>query len=435
MDNENMDVQGNENLTPEEKVQADISEKIADAAEEVKEEINDANAELEANLEDSIQPVAPEEFGEEAELPVVKEPKKITATMPKVIISLVIAALIGAAITLLVLNIPKWVAAKPEGTTVATVEGQTITDLDLDYYMVMEAMEFAQSNNVGVTSLADYDWNKEIDGVKLSDRLKQQAVDKAVADLILISKAKANGIQMTQKEKDATITNLEAVTGEEKESLILQGQAMGIPSIKQYGRTYLRYQEVAKAEDDLEKNADKYYPSDRSELKGYEATEAATVKHILLKSAEDPNLTENPTDAENAATAEDKKAIAETVLSRAKNGEDFDALIKEFNEDSGQPADGYTFSSGEMMPEFETAAFALKIDEISDIVETSYGYHIIKRLAGVNELKNYWKEQGKKNININEKALEKVDFNAVVKSAAEATAKLQSQSASAGKGY
>ena len=68
------------------------------------------------------------------------------------------------------------------------------------------------------------------------------------------------------------------------------------------------------------------------------------------------------------------------MLEKAKNGDDFAALMTEYSQDPGQPEEGYTFTKGYMVQEFEDASYALKEGEISDIVETSYGYHIIKRL-------------------------------------------------------
>ncbi len=65
------------------------------------------------------------------------------------------------------------------------------------------------------------------------------------------------------------------------------------------------------------------------------------------------------------------------VLELAREGEDFDELIRKYNEDEQSR---YSFGKGEMSPAFEAAAFNLGNDEISDIVETEYGYHIIKCL-------------------------------------------------------
>ena len=59
---------------------------------------------------------------------------------------------------------------------------------------------------------------------------------------------------------------------------------------------------------------------------------------------------------------------------------DFDALMKEHNIDPGATEDGYTFTKGEMVPEFEEAAFALSENTYTkEPVKTDYGYHIIYR--------------------------------------------------------
>jgi peptidyl-prolyl cis-trans isomerase SurA len=78
---------------------------------------------------------------------------------------------------------------------------------------------------------------------------------------------------------------------------------------------------------------------------------------------------------------------AEALMARAKSGEDFAALARQYSEDTGSAKDGGDlgfFGKGNMVPEFEKVAFALKPGEVSDVVESSFGFHIIKG-EGVSE--------------------------------------------------
>jgi peptidyl-prolyl cis-trans isomerase D len=72
---------------------------------------------------------------------------------------------------------------------------------------------------------------------------------------------------------------------------------------------------------------------------------------------------------------------AEEIAKRAKSGEDFAALAKQYSQDESNNTTGGSlgeFGRGTMVPEFEQAAFAMKPGDVSDPVKTSFGYHIIK---------------------------------------------------------
>ncbi|GAF65721.1 foldase [Bacillus sp. TS-2] len=76
----------------------------------------------------------------------------------------------------------------------------------------------------------------------------------------------------------------------------------------------------------------------------------------------------------------EEESEAEEILEKINDGEDFAELAQEHSTD-GSAANGGSvgfFGTGQMLPEFEEAAFELEIDEVSEIVQSPYGYHIIK---------------------------------------------------------
>lgn len=82
-----------------------------------------------------------------------------------------------------------------------------------------------------------------------------------------------------------------------------------------------------------------------------------------------------------------------------------------------------------MVEEFETAAFALKLNEISEPVKTDYGYHVIMRIPGLYEIQGYWVEQAK--VSENKGNLDKVSVKAILDDVQAATEELENEQAAA----
>lgn len=78
----------------------------------------------------------------------------------------------------------------------------------------------------------------------------------------------------------------------------------------------------------------------------------------------------------------DKEHEAQDLLKKLEEGKSFESLAKEYSKCPSGRAGGSlgTFGKGQMVAPFETAAFALKVGEISKPVRTQFGYHLIKRL-------------------------------------------------------
>lgn len=104
----------------------------------------------------------------------------------------------------------------------------------------------------------------------------------------------------------------------------------------------------------------------------YRTPERVNVQHILLKT--------NDKDPKSDATV---KAKADDLVKQLKAGANFTDMAKKYSEDPGSAAKGGEYDGvvrGQMVPEFEKAAFSLKVGEISAPVKTTYGYHILKVL-------------------------------------------------------
>lgn len=129
-----------------------------------------------------------------------------------------------------------------------------------------------------------------------------------------------------------------------------------------------------------------------AQVKILKEPEMRRVKHVLVKlPQEDIDEIRRLRQEDKTQEADDYRAdklesirpVAHEVLSLAKSGDDFEALIQEYGEDPGMEdeafKDGYiVMRDGQMMASFEDAAFTLREGQISELVATDFGYHILK---------------------------------------------------------
>ncbi len=444
MDNENKELQnGPTEAELEEKVRQDVSEKIRDAAAELEDEIAEAE---EVVAEEDLMEIAEEEepvvigydedgnpiFAEIEEDP-IPEPRWISVKLRNMILSLVGAAAIGALLFFVAAQVPGWlraggssvVPATPvnmDGKKVLSVSGEELSDKELECYIYRAAVEYFNENRGVAPAITEFDWKtKGEDGKTAEEIVKERALEMATEDILLMRAGKKADIEWDEDMEYQWVEARNYIMNKQYGEALVEADivAQGYRDVDVYKRMAVRQSYLEALAKDREENSKNYYPKDMSKLDKYASKKGATVKHILIALDQEETLA---TEEETEVPAEtvDKKALAEEVLAKAKKGEDFDDLIEEYGEDPGQPEEGYTFGPGEMMEEFEKAAFELELNEISDIVETPYGYHIILRLPGDYDLVNYWKESAK--IKTKDKVLKEISIAEIVKRSEESKA-------------
>lgn len=117
-----------------------------------------------------------------------------------------------------------------------------------------------------------------------------------------------------------------------------------------------------------------YYEARRDE---FAQDEELCASHVLVKVKATPEAAEGHAD-------EEARRIAQSALDEIRLGADFAAVAKRVSEDLGSAAQGGDlgcFPRGRMVPEFDNAAFSLAAGEVSDVVKTSFGYHVIKAVS------------------------------------------------------
>jgi len=211
--------------------------------------------------------------------------------------------------------------------------------------------------------------------------LRQPIIEQMIVEQLMSEKVKAANISITEEDVNNEIKKMIAaqkppLSFEEFEAKMKQ-YGQGLDDIKEQIRKALPYKMLIEKEagdkiNVTNEDARKFYDENP---KKYEVSEQISARHILIR----PDMTDPNTDP-NEANAK-ARAKAEDLLKQINGGADFAELAKANSADPGSAANGGDlgfFARGRMVPPFEKAAFELKDGQVSNVVNTSYGFHIIK---------------------------------------------------------
>ena len=238
----------------------------------------------------------------------------------------------------------------------ARVNGEAVTKVDFD--RLIKNMELRANQPIPA---------------ERRDTVYRQVLDELVTYTVLSQETRARKVAVTDVEVDSAIKQMRARLGSEEDfKKALDARGMTLDKLKADTKIDLCINkmvesEVATQPAPTDAEVREFYDKNPDKFKQDEAVRAS---HILFRVEE------------NADAATKKKTMdeAQSVLKEARSGADFAELAKKHSADgsAAQGGDLNFFTRGQMVPPFDQAAFTMKPGEISDIVTTQFGYHIIK---------------------------------------------------------
>lgn len=231
------------------------------------------------------------------------------------------------------------------------------------------------------------DWDYTLsDGTNITDYIKSNVYSSVKQHLVLENLANKYGVTLTEGQEsamaDSDQTYIDQYGSEEAFEEEIAKLGMRRETYDRVARSNYLYQNLYQL---YNTEGSALYASDE-DLAVYAADQNyITADHILL-STKDLTTGEALTDEQKA----EKKALAEEIKQKLDACEGdideltalFQELADQYSEDPGRETypTGYTFTTGSMVQEFEDAAYALSEGEVSEVVESSFGYHILLRL-------------------------------------------------------
>jgi peptidyl-prolyl cis-trans isomerase C len=238
----------------------------------------------------------------------------------------------------------------------ARVNGEAVTKADFD--RLIKNMELRANQPVPA---------------ERRDEVYRKALEQLVTYTVLSQETRARQVSATDAEVESGVKQMRGqFPSDEAFKEALEARGMTLDKLKADTRIDISINKMVEAEVSTaappsDVQVREFYDKNPDKFKQEESIRAS---HILFRIDE------------NADAATKKKAMdqAQSVLKQARAGADFGELAKKHSADGSaqQGGDLNFFTHGQMVPAFDQAAFALKTGEISEIVTTQFGYHIIK---------------------------------------------------------
>ncbi len=249
-------------------------------------------------------------------------------------------------------------AAAPLPETVAVVEGAPIKREELEKVFT----QMAQQQGIPADAVPAEQKSMAYSNI-LNDMINEKLISKRAADE-----------KVTDEEVGAMLDRIKQNFGSQEElekQITSHGQT--IAAVKEDIRNSLRSQhwidsQIKDKTEVTDAEADAFYKANPDKFKQPERVRAS---HILVKVEADAKQ----------PVIDEKQKQAQAIADRVKKGEDFAKLAAELSEDptaKENKGDLDYFTKEQMVPEFSNAAFAMKKDEISNPVRSSFGFHVIK---------------------------------------------------------
>lgn len=294
----------------------------------------------------------------------------------------------------------KEVMGYPGSTVLFKVDGNDVTASDYFFWMAKNA-DYVASYYSAMGGAVD--WTASIDGdggATMDEYVKSESQNTAVVYSVVAEKAAAAGYEFTAEDKsdydEQCAETKEQLGGEEAYQDYLKTMCLTDDLMLEMSKVGVVYSHM---EAGLCADGGEYAPAEGELAQYADDNGLLCAKHILLltKDMSTGQVLSDEQKAEKKAKAEELLAQLQAISDPEELKTKFDELMQANSEDSGLQSnpDGYVFGDGEMVQPFEDATKALAPGQISGIVESDFGYHIILRQdpADAPALREEWQAQ------------------------------------------